>query len=51
MDTSDLDIFQNVKTTPEGISVTTYSSTSDSEVVVEDETWITWSELDEYNPN
>lgn len=51
MGTSDLDIFHDVKATTEGISVTTYSWESDSELVVEDETWVTWSELDDCNPN
>lgn len=39
-------IYQDVRTSSEGLAVTTYRTNEDGEPIVEDESWWTWAELE-----
>ena len=43
---TELDIWQEMHTTHEGIGCTTYSQRGGERPVVEDESWVTWDELE-----
>ena len=44
------DVWQEVNTNSDGLSVTTYSQVASEAPKVEDESWWTWAELQEMKP-